>query len=400
MVERTDAVPVLAHRPVTLSPAQGGSVLSLPSGDVAADLRRIGGSRRRGTYELRVVNGSQEAIAAYTYVSPVLAGARVWQGALVPARSSVAVMVYVPEGPRSGARPLVAEVHAAGTRLTIGAPPRKPTRLSLSAKWIASAAALATLSVLFILWLGADSGTGPMSGSSATPHVIVRFVPLPATLARTPSKRAALAPLRIDKFHAPGSVRSGQSVRIDYRTAGDVGNVALVDEFGKTLARTALDSSGSSVLMVPNVATPQDLDVVVAARRGSERTSVSAPLLVRPAERATPHPQSRATSHASSPAERLAGASDSVESDTITAPIDVAPLQRVGKSIVVRVLAHPRDLHVALFAGGTPLAERDVPAADRSIVFPALSKPRALSLITTYQHGSGEESTISTLSVR
>jgi len=404
MVERIDFVPVLSNRPATTLPPQGGSVLSLPSGEIAADLRRIGGTRHQRAYELRVVNGSREAIAAYTYALPVPAGARVWQGALVPAHSSLAVIVYGPEGARSAASSLVAELHAAGTRLTIGAPPPFPNRNRLTGGRAVAASALAVLVAAGLMWDARGGAKRFALGRAASPRVSVRFLPLEPALRRAPQQRLVPPPLRIDVLRVPGSARSGQSVRIDYRTAGNAGNVALVDEFGKTLARTQLDPHGSSVLMVPNVGAAQDLNVVVAARQGTERSSASVPLFVRPAERNKTQPQTRATP-APSPTARtltLAGSGQSsVEADTLTAPVDVTPLQKVGRPIVARVLAHPHALHVTLFAaGGTPLAERDVPLGAQRIVFPALSKPRDLSLIATYKHGSGEESTISTLSVR
>jgi hypothetical protein len=402
MVERIDPVPVLSNRPAATLPTQGGSVLSLPSGEIAADLRRIGGTRHQAAYELRVVNGSHEAIAAYTYALPVPAGARVWQGALVPALSSLAVMVYVPQSARRGTAPLVAELHAAGTRLTIGAPPVSK-RGRPAAKRAVAALTLAVLIAAFA-WGANGAANRFAGGSTAAPRVSVRFVPLESALRQSHRLRAILPPLRIEKLHAPGSARSGQSVRIDYRTAGNAGTVALVDEFGKTLARTELDAGGSSVLMVPNVGAAQDINVVVAARRGSERSSASAPLFVRPAERRAPQPQTRATVPplpTAAPAAPAELGQLSVEADTLTGPVDVTPVQSVGRPIVVRVLAHPHALHVSLFGvGGTPVAERDVPLGAQRVVFPALSKPRDLSLIATYTRGSGEESTISTLSVR
>lgn len=400
MVERSDLVPVLAGRSVPQLPAHGGSVLSLPSGDVAADLRRIGGTRRRATYELRIVNGSREQIAAYTYALPLPAGTRVWQGAVVPARSSLAVMVYVPDDRQSDTAALVAEIHAAGTRLTISAPPPKEKR---SRKRVAGALAVALLAATGLAW-GVVGGAKMLGGPRAlAPRVTVRFIPLPATALRPHSQHPASPPLRVEVLHAPGSASSGQAVRIDYRTAGTVGTVALVDESGKNLARTQLDPSGSSVLMVPNVAVAQDLNIVVAARLGGARSSASAALFVRPAERTSALPPVHATPGPSAAHASVQNATDPyfVESDTLTGPIAVTPVQKVGRPIAVRVLTHPRALQVTLFAsGGTPLSERDVPPSAHLVLFPALSRPRDLSLIATYKNGSGEESTISTLSVR
>lgn len=415
MVERTDLVPLLASMTAVALPSRDGSVLTLPSGDVAARLRFVSATRRRATYELVVVNDTSETVAAYTSAvpaAPKAAGtAVVWQGALVPAFSSVAVCVDVARTRHGEAAPVVAELRAAGTRLTIGAPHRGFTP-TMSATQSTAMLAIATL-VIATLALGIAHGAGlggvsaarasaprPVSKSIAAGHGLHVHAAPPRRLAAAVSP--AVPRLRVADLHVPTSVRSGESVPIGYTTAGTDGTVALVDESGRTVARTALDPRGISVLVAPRVDTAQDFDVIVAARRDGDRAQAVAPLFVRPAER-HPKPQVRASAPpAPATGAAVARAPDNtVEAAVVTAPIGVAPVQSVGRPIVVRVLAHPRALHLSLFAaGGTPLGERDVPTDAASIVFPALAKARDLSLITTYAQGPGEESTITPISIR
>ncbi len=411
MLERSDLVPFLASTPAATLPRRGGSVLALPSGDVAAQLRCIGATRLRASYELTIVNDSAETVAAYTHAPPEPAGARVWQGALVPAYSSVTVCVDVAKARHAGSEPVVAELRAAGTRLTIGAPPRReapPAGAGHFARTLAVAAlVIATLGLGVAHGNIIDGAIGSPSPATARHPKNLLAAPPRRARAATPRRlvatRPAVPPLRVADLVVPGSVRSGQSVRIDYQTVGTDGTVALVDESGRTVARTVLDPRGSSVLLAPSVDAAQDFVVVVAARRDGERAQAVAPLFVRPAER-RPQPQVRASAAPSPPPATIAARApedEVVDAAVVSAPIVVAGVQSVGRPIVVRVLAHPRDLHLSLFAaGGTPLAERDVPSDAGSVVFPALAKARDLSLITTYAHGPGEESTISPIRVR
>jgi len=410
MLERSELVPFLASTPAATLSRGGGSVLALPSGDVAAQLRCVGAKRRRTTYELLIVNDSAETIAAYTHAVPERAGPQVWQGALVPAHSSVTVCVDVAEARHVRTVPVVAELRAGGTRLTIGAPPRHVAQSLRAGHFTRMLAAVAL--VVTTLGLGVAHGRlvdGTLGAGSprTTRHVRTlaahrRHAPAAAPR-RLVAARPAVPPLRVGDLVVPGSVRSGQSVRIDYQTAGTDGTVALVDESGRTVARTVLDPRGSSVLLAPSVDAAQDFVVVVAARRDGERAQAVVPLFIRPAER-RPQPQVRASAAPSPPPATIAARApedEVVDAAVVTAPIVAAGVQSVGRPIVVRVLAHPRDLHLSLFAaGGTPLAERDVPSNAGSVVFPALAKARDLSLITTYAHGPGEESTIIPISIR
>lgn len=417
MVERTDLVPLLgstlgATPPAATLPSPGGSILALPSGDVAARLRHLGATRRRATYELLIVNGSSETVAAYTRAVSHAAGApgaaQVWQGALVPAFSSVTVCVDVARTRHGETAPVVAELRAAGTRLIIAAPPAGDAQTQRG-KPLPGMLALATV-VIATLGLGIVHGKSP-DGAGA-PKSFAGHRPAKVMAAHrhhaSPQRRLAatqpaVPPLQVAGLQVPASVRSGESVSIDYTTAGTDGTVALVDESGRTVARTALDSRGVSVLVAPNVVTAQDFDVVIAARRDGQRAQAVAPLFVRPAE-PRPKPQARASAPPAPgtiPAAGAATQNGSVDADAVTVPIGVAAVQSVGRPIVVRVLAHPRALHLSLFAaGGTPLAERDVPKDAANVVFPALTKARELSLITTYDQGSGEESTITPISIR
>ncbi len=415
MVDRIEPAPVLVDAQLEALPprdcpvlaAEGGSVLALPGGTVAAALRRVASAGRRDAYELRIANESPETVAAYTYALPIAAGGRVWQGTLVPAFSSLAVRVEVPTGSRRSPTSLVTEINAAGTRLTIGAPLRETT--GGSARRLARRSLRGFLLAALILGsLGGGTYLGRQHAGSDTPtlarHASVRVAgkaPVHARHVLAVRPRPTIAPLAVAALRVPVSAQSGQSVRIAYTTQATGGSVALIDEFGRILARTELSLLGSSVLLVPNVDAAQDLDVVVAATRDGQHTSAAAPLFVRPAPHPTPAARPSAAVALSADGAARAGHQSSLDIGTGSLnPIAVASVQSSGRPIVVRVLAHPGELHLALVADGTTLADRDVPADAQRVVFPAPAQARNVSLVTTYRNGSGLESTIDSIVLR
>ncbi len=395
-MERTRRPDPVVLRPAPLSAPlvalgmRGGSRLALPSGEVAAELCRAG-SRGRGAYELRVVNDSREPITTYAYA--LVAGSdniSAWQSAVVPAHSSVALAVdAVPPCDRAAA--IVAEVHAGKARLTLAAPPQTPARNELPARRGVATLALGTAAMLALC-----SGHLDPTGRHAAPARAA------APGLQIAQRRARAIPaLDVSELRVPGSVQSGESVRVGYHTAATGGDVALIDESGRTLASTAIDARGSSVLVAPNVRVAQDLEVVVAAARGKERARAAAALFVRPA---APKPAQQPTTQPSAaPSAALASTTNIVAAGHggLVDPIAVGRRQMVGRPIIVDVLAHPNALHLSLIgAGGATLAESDVRPSDGRVIFSAPRNPGELSLVATFERGAGEESTISPLSVR
>jgi hypothetical protein len=118
-----DADPGAAERVVR----GGGSILTLPSGSIAGDVRAVAVDRRRKTvtYELRVVNETASPLATFAYsADDATTDELTWSSIMVPARSSIALPIEMGLVRGNAVPRLIVQVFAERAALTIdGEPP-------------------------------------------------------------------------------------------------------------------------------------------------------------------------------------------------------------------------------------------------------------------------------------
>jgi hypothetical protein len=148
MLERVDPNAAL-HPPARRS----GSVLSLPTGDIAGELRpvAIDWRSRRATYELSVDNDTASAIAAFAYpVTPESTDERIsWSACTIPPYTSVVVPIEVGLIRRTKAQRVVAELHGPSAHLTIDAALPRSGPDAQRRKTVAALAAAAVVAACF-----------------------------------------------------------------------------------------------------------------------------------------------------------------------------------------------------------------------------------------------------------
>jgi hypothetical protein len=244
MVEPTRrAAPLAVFRPANPpAPSQlgAGSVLALPSGHVAGDLRPLGIDVRRrvALYELRITNETATPLISFAYpLGPTQPGGTVsWSTVRVPPRTSVAVPVEIPISRRRPLERVVAELHGDGVHLTFDADPPKRSNGRFRAAGLAAAALLGVLS----------------SGAYALERPQV----------------AALA--------APERVRAEQPFQVAYAIgpAADRADYSVVTADGRVVAQGTLKPQGSAfavTLPASRRSTGYDVRVTAANRFGQDR---------------------------------------------------------------------------------------------------------------------------------
>jgi len=218
MVEPTRrAAPLAIFRPAKLpAPSEhgAGSILALPSGHVAGDIRPIGidNRRRLALYELRIANETPTPLIGFAYPigSPRRAGPVSWSTVRVPPLSSVAIPVEIALTRRSQLQRVVAELHGDGVHLTLDAEPLRDKTPRAFGK--------AGLAVAALLLCGLGSG----AYSLERPRV------------------AALA--------APEQIVAGQSFQVAYALApgADRARYSVTSADGHIVSQGALETQGSA----------------------------------------------------------------------------------------------------------------------------------------------------------
>ena len=227
-----------------VSPGEtAGSVLRLPFGDVAADLRPTGIRKRpnRATYELMVANDTARPLATFAYAPDATSRGRIsWSAIVVPPFSAIAVEIDVDLGRKHTTPRVVAELFADDAQLTLDAPPQ-PSDIGTLAK-----RAIALASAALILTLSASAY------AAARPRVL------------------ALA--------APATVRGGTPFTVAYALGESTrGRYVIETPDGLQIRRGTLDGrTGAFTVVLPtvHVSSGYDVRVTTAGRLGSdERTT-------------------------------------------------------------------------------------------------------------------------------
>lgn len=110
--------------PVPYTRQGPGSLLALPSGSIASDLRAIALDERTriATYELLVANETISPVATFAYaIGATPGGMMSWSTITVPSFASIAVTIDVPLPPRGKEQRVVVELHAEDAHLTLDA---------------------------------------------------------------------------------------------------------------------------------------------------------------------------------------------------------------------------------------------------------------------------------------
>jgi hypothetical protein len=389
MVEPTRrAAPLAIFRPNTPSvPSKlgAGTVLALPSGQVAGDLRFLAVDRRRrvALYELRIANETAGPLIGFAYpVEAGIGGTGVsWSSVRVPARTTIAVPVEISISPRRLILRVVAEIHGDGVHLTVDAePPRKtarfqPRRIALSA----------------ILLLGVlGSGAYALEPRIAA---LARATNRPAathpalTSARATKRPSAHAKPNLKITLDADTIEAGNPIVVRYQPATAVGTVKLLDQDGTERASALLGKRGSSIVLAPKVDVAQDFRLVVDARRGTNVDETALPVRIVPA--AAPviakKPQAK-------PSEKQRGAA-----------LDASPIAlatdsyRSGQAILISVARHAPNLEIALMDdSGTELRKVAVRPEDNvlRIEAPSVMDDARFVLVATFARGAGQDSVI------
>jgi len=222
------------------NPRTPGSLLAMPSGCVATELRPLGydARRRAATYELLLANDSVSPVAAYAYVDGRPSGGMVsWNALTIAPFAAIAVTLEIALGDKARpARRVVVEVHADMAQLTLDATPHEvaPDTTFRHRGW-AVAAVLAVLAIV---------------GSFALvrPHIVA--------------------------LGAPQRAAAGSRIDVAYATTGAGSwNYRLQTPDGMQLRAGALDGrAGAFDVDLPASGTPQSYDLLVmgGGRLGSD----------------------------------------------------------------------------------------------------------------------------------
>jgi len=205
------------------------------------------------------------------------------------------------------------------------------------------------------------------------------------------------------------SVKGGEPIAIDYRANSRTGSVRLIDELGTVRAEALLRSDGRSILVAPYVDADQDFRVVIDVQRGPGHAQAEVPVRIlrglpdataqSDVPRLTGAPRSGGAPDVpvSAPAGAAPVVATAVDPPADNAPFAVAPVQAAGQAIVVAILRHEPDLHVALMgSSGTELVGQDVAADETSVELAAPEHPPTgrLAIVATFTKGFGQETVI------
>jgi hypothetical protein len=227
-------VPFTRHGP--------GSLLALPSGSIASDLKAIAldEKRRIATYELLVANETISPVATFAYaVGATPGGMMSWSTITVPSFASIAVTIDVPLPPRGKEQRVVVELHAEDAHLTLDANAPVPRRTIGRAGYAAIAAA-----IIFAI--------GTTIYSIERPRVL------------------ALA--------APSPVVAGRQFAVAYALGGNAeGSYTIETTDGYQVRRGTLDPKRSAILIdLPEATTAHGYDMrVTATGKLGEETRVA-----------------------------------------------------------------------------------------------------------------------------
>jgi hypothetical protein len=257
MIERREAAPLrLSGTSTSAGPApSAGSVLALPSGEIAGDFRPVAGRERRrsATYELLVANDTALPVATFVYaaVTPQAHGPLTWNAIVVPPFSAIALEIVLARPRGGGSIRGTAELHAGEAKLSLDAgQPGTPHR-----SWKRRAAATLAAGAALL-------GVAGFAIAQAQPRVLALALPN-AVIGGTP----------FDVVYALGGASEGD---FDVETPG-----------GMQLERGHLTgSSGAFTLDLPasTVSNGYDVRVVTHGNFGSDsRTAHVVALAVAPA---------------------------------------------------------------------------------------------------------------------
>jgi hypothetical protein len=247
-----------------------------------------------------------------------------------------------------------------------------------------------------------------------------------------PNGRGA-PPVRLDNVALEAdSVRGGQPITVDYRANSRTGSVRLIDELGTVRAEALLRSDGRSIVLAPYVDADQDFRIVIDVERGNGHAQAEVPVRVlrelpsTVARSDVPRPGAPApVAEAAAPDAVPAAAEPAAVAPAVLAPTPVAPVaaapaapavaaipsdnspvtvsptQALGETIVVQVLRHEADLHVALMgSSGTELEGEDVAPDQQTVILPALTHAPTgrLAVVATFTKGYGQETIVRPIS--
>ena len=337
--ESTGPVPTTPASPS----ATAGSVLRLPFGDVAADLRPTGirNRPRRATYELMVANDTPNPLATFAYAPDATSRGRIsWSAIVVPPFSAIAVEVEVALGRKRATPRVIAELFADEAQLTLDAAPQ-PSEMRTAAK-----RSIAITSAVLIVALGATAF-------------------------------AAVRP-RVLALAAPATVRGGAPFTVAYALGESArGSYVVESPGGLQIRRGTLDGrSGAFTVVLPagHISNGYDVRVSTTGRLGSDERS--AHVVALPDRAAQRHP-ARAVALASD----VARVTDlALERDTV----------RGGEAIVVTYRATADSGVVRLIdALGTVRAEAMLNPRGRSlIVAPTVDADQDFRIVATALRGA------------
>ncbi len=202
----------IGHIPTTpASPcATAGSVLRLPFGDVAADLRPTGIRKRphRATYELMVANDTPNPLATFAYAPDATSRGRIsWSAIVVPPFSAIAVEVEVALGRKRATPRVIAELFADEAQLTLDAAPQ-PSEARAAAK---RTIALTSAVLIFALGASAFAAVRPRVLALAAPATVRGGAPFSVAYALGESARGRYVVETPDGLQIRGGTLDGRS---------------------------------------------------------------------------------------------------------------------------------------------------------------------------------------------
>ncbi len=377
-------------KPPSPSAMKAGSQLALPSGEIAGDVRLLGVDRRRrlARYELRIANETNGPLIGFVYAleTPSARATINWSTIRVPMRTSVALPVEFPISRRRRIQRVVAELHADGAHLTLDAePPRDATPAVQRFALLAGSLVLAGAS------FGGYALMHPRAAQYVAPALVATRLPLAKPKKAKIVKPApkALPPIAVSL--AQETVAGGKPIVVRYANDIGEGDVKLLDQDGTERASALIAKRGSSILVAPNVVTPQDFRVIVSAhaRSGVREAQI--------ALRIVPAPEDGADDSFGAPsARRPTGRGDS--------PIALAKTKyRSGDSIRVAILRHPDHFAVALLNDrGETLSRAEVVPGEAQLQFtaPPVDDLTRMVVVATFARGIGEENVIEPVLIR